>query len=389
MAWYYGEFSCGHEGRVNIIGPGKDREWKKERAFEKMCPDCWEVHLKEERERKNREAEEKAKEMELPELTGSDKQIAWANTLRQKLIDGFERELVDYENRQIKSYYKMNISNIKENEIKQIRDYILENKTSSKFYIDNRYYSARDIIEKIHKEALRSLEELKEEECNKELIEEERIENTIFPEEKETETIAEITYTNKYIKVDFEKNDKFKEIVKELGYYWNSGWRKDITSTTGRYIDRAAELANNLLAEGFAVRVPNKEIKEKAISGEFEQECTRWIYARVRGDYKGSLAIGWRGFDKNLYNIARKLPKSRWDRNYVIVEIEYYDLVEEFAELYGFKFTDKAKELIEEYKMKSKNINTVDVEKKANPHTKDGLKDILESKEGILDDLKD
>ena len=28
MAWYNGTFSCGHEGKVNIIGKAKDREWK-------------------------------------------------------------------------------------------------------------------------------------------------------------------------------------------------------------------------------------------------------------------------------------------------------------------------------------------------------------------------
>lgn len=30
---YSGTFSCGHEGKVNIIGKAKDREWKIERAF--------------------------------------------------------------------------------------------------------------------------------------------------------------------------------------------------------------------------------------------------------------------------------------------------------------------------------------------------------------------
>ena len=25
MAWYEGTYACGHEGRVNIIGPQKDR----------------------------------------------------------------------------------------------------------------------------------------------------------------------------------------------------------------------------------------------------------------------------------------------------------------------------------------------------------------------------
>ena len=30
---YSGTFSCGHEGKVNIIGKAKDREWKIERKF--------------------------------------------------------------------------------------------------------------------------------------------------------------------------------------------------------------------------------------------------------------------------------------------------------------------------------------------------------------------
>ena len=41
MAWYEGTFACGHDGRVNIIGPQKDRGYKKERAFSRLCPDCW------------------------------------------------------------------------------------------------------------------------------------------------------------------------------------------------------------------------------------------------------------------------------------------------------------------------------------------------------------
>lgn len=68
MAWYYGTYSCGHEGRVNIIGPTKDRQWKADRHFEHMCPECYEKWQEEERDRKSREATEKSKEMELPEL---------------------------------------------------------------------------------------------------------------------------------------------------------------------------------------------------------------------------------------------------------------------------------------------------------------------------------
>ena len=55
MAWYNGTFSCGHEGRVNVIGKIKDRQWKIDRAFNDMCPECYQKWLQEEYERKNQE----------------------------------------------------------------------------------------------------------------------------------------------------------------------------------------------------------------------------------------------------------------------------------------------------------------------------------------------
>ena len=93
MAWYNGTFSCGHEGRVNVIGKIKDRQWKIDRAFNNMCPECYQKWLQEEHERKNKEALEEAKEMDLPELTGTEKQVAWANTLRKNFIDTVEKRI--------------------------------------------------------------------------------------------------------------------------------------------------------------------------------------------------------------------------------------------------------------------------------------------------------
>ena len=68
MAWYYGTYSCGHEGRTNIIGPTKNRQWIADRRFMDLCPDCYKVYLEQEREKANALALEKAKEMESPEL---------------------------------------------------------------------------------------------------------------------------------------------------------------------------------------------------------------------------------------------------------------------------------------------------------------------------------
>ena len=144
MSWYYGTFSCGHDGRVNIIGPTKDRQWKADRQFEKMCEECWKKHLKEKRQKENEEAEKLAKEMELPELIGSPKQIAWANTIRQKFIDKFE----DIKLKDLKIELKIIGIDLTKTEILDVRDYILENKTDAKYYIDTRNEYTFDIIKR-------------------------------------------------------------------------------------------------------------------------------------------------------------------------------------------------------------------------------------------------
>ena len=44
--------------------------------------------------------------------------------------------------------------------------------------------------------------------------------------------------------------------------------------------------------------------------------------------------------NENLYD-ARKLIGSKWNNPFVVVKMDYYNDVEDFAELYGFKFTKK------------------------------------------------
>ena len=87
MANYDIKFSCGHVETRNIIGKVKDRERKIEYFKEYgLCSACWEAEKKHQFEEQNRKAAEEAKEYGLPELTGTEKQVAWANTLRQNWI---------------------------------------------------------------------------------------------------------------------------------------------------------------------------------------------------------------------------------------------------------------------------------------------------------------
>ena len=75
-----GVYRCGQEGEINLYVDRKKREWVANQIFSEICNDC-----------KNAEAAAKAKEMGLPELTGSEKQIAWANTIRQDMLGKLER----------------------------------------------------------------------------------------------------------------------------------------------------------------------------------------------------------------------------------------------------------------------------------------------------------
>lgn len=81
MAKYTVNYKCGHEGTVQLYGKTSERERKLEWMSQTMlCADCY----KAEQERQNVQAGMDNIVAGLPMLTGSEKQIAWAESLRQK-----------------------------------------------------------------------------------------------------------------------------------------------------------------------------------------------------------------------------------------------------------------------------------------------------------------
>lgn len=387
MAWYYGTFSCGHEGRVNLIGPTKTREWRAERRFEGLCPECYKKHLEEEREKENQKAVEESKEMELPELTGSEKQVAWANTLRLRFIERFEDEFKNLNKKEIHFIVERILSNRDDFSKKEIKDmlekiddileYILTTKTKAKYFIDNRDFGERELAN-VYKE-MKAKEEKEE---MKDIINE----ATLTPKETKFGEVVEIKYDEKSISAIYERNDTFIKIVKSLRFKWDGRvWSRKITEFTGSASDRVAELGNKLLNEGFSVLILGEEERNKAITGEYEPECDRWIKKRIDTN---KFAIVHEKND-SLYRASKKLPNARYNSGSVLVDVSYYKDVQDFAELYGFKFSKSAEELIEKYKEELKNRESVEPEKVNPAELKDGLKEILNSSAEILDDLKD
>lgn len=79
-------YSCGHAGTVELYGKTSERE-SKIRWYETtaVCPECY----------KKQQAETTTKQKaayELPELEGSEKQVAWAKKLMESAITVLETE---------------------------------------------------------------------------------------------------------------------------------------------------------------------------------------------------------------------------------------------------------------------------------------------------------
>lgn len=333
--------SCGHEEVVELFGKREDRDWRIENVEEhKLCGECYRKLLDD----RNKKALKEAREMGLPELTGTKKQIGWAESIRLDTIERFNN--IIREERVIENKKEMNTAI-------EVFDHILGTKGSARWWIDNRDISTSDtwlvgqLAEEHEGYKAATVEQSPDAVAAK-------AEATVYPEDSVTETVAEIRTSGETLEIFFpEKRDDFREIVKgNLKMRWDNGvWARRIDTWNGPMEARAAEAGHRLLANGFAVRIYSDEIRIRAVTGEYEPECTRWVRQRVEGEYTGWFSIGWMKWEENFYDVARRLRGSRYSRPDVVVPAEQYAEVLDFAEMYDFKLSNGAKELVDKAKL--------------------------------------
>lgn len=367
MAKYDITFSCGHNGTVELFGKDKDRKWRLERYRDfGICDEC----LKKSRDEENDRALREAKEMGLPELLGTEKQISWATTIRQ----GF---MVLLRNK------KFSNDNLKEKTM-DLFQIILKTKIKASWWIDKRGNTLDEILnseyEQIQKVNIKNID-------NSTLAEQSKDEMTISAENVIHDGRVEVIINENEVKAIYEKNMDFISIVKELGYKWNGTvWYRNITEFTGSSEDRAGELIHKLINGGFRVFTTNDNAKYKAINSTFEPENDYWI---IKVDDK----IGIKMFihNDNIYQKSRKLNGSRWDstNRCVTVSVIYYNEILEFGRAYNFSISKKAKQLIESQILKDNNNIIVNTKEIVSTNYYDYLDTIIESSYNIIEDLKD
>lgn len=349
--------------------------WAKSNIIE--CDECKEKARQAEREEANVKAAESAKEFELPELTGSEKQVAWANTIRvgyyteySKVVDGYTKLTKEQQTKCNEEFERFN----------KIVDYAFSNKNSASFWIEHRGVNIRTIVRELESEALKSEE--------KEEAQEVVSEYAIKPESPVTDSVAEIKYTNDVLKVSFPaKNEALISACKAVGMKWNKAnlvWERKLSEMSGT-TDRIIEIGYKLLKAGIPVAIADEEIREKAVSGEYEEERQLWIM----NGHDDKLRISWG--DGDWYTESKKITGAKWssEKRNMMVPVSSFKEIRDFAQCNNFGITTLAKEKIAEYEAELDKVKQVTVSEHVKVEKPDKLKEILESSDDIPSDLLD
>lgn len=330
MAKYDVTYTCGHKGEITLFGNHRDREWRRGQEEAKLCPECYKL----ERERQNAKAAEENVASGLPAMVGTLNQVAWAERIRRDALIKMES-----------MYNELN------DDAKGAVNAVMGIESAS-WWIDTRLEFAHPVYpHALGKFLISQLKVISSKPLVNDVLPEAqaaKFEATVRPGAPKTETVAEVLPTAGKVTIVFpERRDDFRTLVKSLGYRWDdTAWVRTLSIQNGTPSNRAAEAGHRLLAAGFIVCIYDQSVRDMAIKGTYEREQSRWIYRRNDGKYEGWFAINW-GSGDDYYDVARRLPGSRWSKPSVVVPAEQFEEVLDFAQMYGFALMENAEALVE------------------------------------------
>ncbi len=337
MAHYDITYTCGHADRVNLIGPHRARASRI--AYLESGP-CFECHKTEQ----HQVARAQAEEMDLPALVGTEKQVAWAETLRVTILAKIEAEVAAIEAQTPADYTPTDADRAVLRAVAAISA-----ETSAKQWIEWRYDAPSQIIRTVYRARMAqpTAAEVQAKQAAQRRAEAANAlalaEATVRPATPITATVAEIRVAGQTLSVIFpEKREDFRAVVKGLGYAWENGcWQRTIGRFAGTVTDRAAEVGHALLTAGFAVCILDDTIRAAAMAGTYASECTRWVTMQVAGEYAGWFTLTW-GRDEDYYAAARRIPGTRYHAPAVVVPPAQFEQWLDFAARYDFALSDAA-----------------------------------------------
>ena len=371
---------CGKSFAASRILASRDQansweEWAKSNIIQ--CDECRSKEREAEKQAENKKAAESAKEFELPELTGTEKQVAWANTIRVAYFKNYTAAVAKYttiiesKREQCEEEFKA---------FSEVADHLFETKTAASFWIENRDLTIRLVVHE-HEKEFTKYEEKTE-------VQEVVTDYAVKPENSTTDAIAEVKFSNSVLTVSFpSKNDALIKVCKEIGMKWNSKdlvWERKLSEMTGT-TDRIIEIGHKLLKAGIPVAIADENIRNKAVKGEYEDECLLWV---MNGP-DDKLRISWS--DGDWYEKSKRITGAKWssEKRNMMVPVSSFEEIRDFAECNNFKVTTLAKEKMDDYEAEFNKTKQVTVSEHVEVEKPDKLKEILKSSDDIPSDLLD
>ena len=99
MAKHTIDHACGHQSVQDITGPVRERPGRQSRMAERNCPDCRNA----EQDRANQASAQGNDEAGLTPLTGSQKQVAWAESVRADICRRTEEWIAEMLEKAVKA----------------------------------------------------------------------------------------------------------------------------------------------------------------------------------------------------------------------------------------------------------------------------------------------
>ncbi len=379
-------YACGHEGVVELFGRSADRERRAAWLASDICPDC----AAQKRREKAMQLAADAEADGLPKLTGSEKQVIWAEQLRADFFAAADKRRAEAVTRMDAARETLSEKDSAQSE-QMFRDwdngvsYIAANKVQSSWWIETRRQDVSAVIQDVVDKDLPN--DISSPSNDQAAISE----ATLTPENPSHGGSVEITVDKDYVAAKYLKDDDFRTLVKSLKFTWDhdhTRWMRVITPFSGSAEDRAAELANLLLRNGFSVLCWDESVRKKAVDATYTPECSRWVSVLVAGDYKGWFSISITDRNQALFDEARRIKGARIYHSKVIAPASRHKEVFDFAECNGYCISKGAKALAENYIAQQENAVNAAVPQKETP-APDRLNEILQSSSDILPDLED
>ena len=347
------KFVCGHEGIIDLYGTKKERERQIWGAEHRDCPECQEA----ERTRKNAEF---SSERSLPTLEGTERQVAWAETLRRTRLEScekFQNENEHLWNEEQKALFS------------DVLKYLyVQNK--AKFWIDNREKRTEAFIDQaVQAVKAEDAKPIKKGDAPKEYL--------AAPEKQNKQGVARVRINGNFVSFHYPKDLHFQGVMNAHYCKWNGlEWEKEATDLIGTAENIAAEIGRDLLDWGFVVGFPSEQTRDMAMNATFEPERFAWIL-REDSDH---VKIKWRR-DYDYYKAATAIMGAKYRKGVVIVPAEYYQLIDDFAEKYDFFISEKAREVLDAAREKIEGIpasKLADIPTPEAPQVVDPLADLMD-----------